>query len=217
MMKLWKWLFFFTLLTAAAGCQLDSREIDHRTMVLGMAIDKTEEGEFIVTVQVPVIVPTEGQLGPSEFETLTQTGATVWEAISNIEAMTPTVLFFGHLKTVMFGETLAREGIGQVLDMLDRRAPLANQVLLLIIRNRIEADKFLSQESPLVNLPALYIERFFKADQKLSRSTDVKLFQYRRDSNLKGNAGLIPLAYSDRENIFIEDMAVFIKESLLAN
>ena len=204
------------LLILCTACQTDAREIDQRTMILGMGIDITEEtGEYIVTLQVPVITPAEGEaMSANQFETISGKGETVWEAITNIESYTPTVLFFGHLKAVLIGERLARQGIDDILDLLDRRAPLANQVYLLVIRSKVEVNDFLSQQSPLIQLPSLYLDRFFNADQKLSRTKEVKLFEYRRDSNMIGNAGTIPLAYSD-VNIIIEDMAIFHKGKLV--
>ncbi|MBU9714868.1 Ger(x)C family spore germination protein [Evansella tamaricis] len=204
--------FFVLFLT---GCATDAREIDQRTMILGMGIDITEEEEFIVTLQVPVITPSDGgAISANEFETITGKGPSLWDAISNIEAYTPTVLFFGHLKAVVIGDTLARQGLEDVLDLLDRRAPLANQVYLAIIRSQNEVDEFLNQESRLISLPALYLERFFNADQKLSRSKEVRLFEFRRDTNMVGNAGTLPFAYSD-VNIVIEDMALFHKGKLV--
>ncbi|WP_169911055.1 Ger(x)C family spore germination protein [Evansella clarkii] len=199
-------------LICLTGCNTDSKEIDERTIIVGMGIDKNEEGQFIVSIQVPVIVSGGQQGGEeglvSEFETLSSTHNTVWEAIANLEAQTPTILFFGQLKSIMIGERLAKEGIEQVMDVLDRRAPLSNDVLLLVVREKGEVREFLKNETQLVNLPALYIDRFFTAEQKLSRTDDVKLFEYRRDRNMISNAATIPLAFYDI-NTVIEDMAVF--------
>ncbi|ADU30480.1 Ger(x)C family spore germination protein [Evansella cellulosilytica] len=202
-------LYIIITLLLLSGCTTDSREIDQRTMILGMGIDIGENGEYIVSVQVPVIVPTEnsGALSANEYETIIAKGESVWEAISQIEAYTPTVLFFGHLKAVMIGERIARQGLQDILDVLDRRAPLANQIYLLIIRESNEVSDFLEEESNLISLPSLYIDRFFHADQKVSRTGPVKLFEFRRDINMVSNAGFIPLAYSDG-NIVIEDKAV---------
>ncbi|MBU9721434.1 MULTISPECIES: Ger(x)C family spore germination protein [Bacillaceae] len=203
-------------LILCTSCTTDSREIDQRTMILGMGIDKDQKtDDFIITMQVPVITPQEGGgLSASEFETISGKGETLWEAISNIEAYTPTVLFFGHLKAVVIGENLARSGVYEVLDLLDRRAPLANQVYLVVVRSRNEVNDFLDQESPLISLPSLYLDRFFNADQKLSRSREVKLFEFRRDMNMVFNAATLPFAYND-VNIVIEDMAVFHKGKLV--
>ncbi|MDG5788453.1 Ger(x)C family spore germination protein [Evansella sp. AB-P1] len=191
------------------GCA-DTREIDQRTIVIGMGLDKTEEDEYIVTLQVPILVPNGAtESGTNDFETITGKGEFVWEAITNLEASTPTVLFFGHLKAIAIGERLATEGMDHIIDLLDRRAPLANEVFLLIIRKQNDVHDFLNQESPLISLPALYIDRFFGADQKVSRTKSVRLFQFRRDHDMVSHAATIPLAYSNEDSIFIEDLGVF--------
>ncbi|MFA9560544.1 Ger(x)C family spore germination protein [Evansella sp. AB-rgal1] len=199
------------------GCN-DTREIDQRTIVIGMGIDKTDDDLYEVTLQVPILIGSgthDANDVNNDFNTISGKGEYVWEAISNIEAKTPTVLFFGHLKAITIGETLAREGIDQIIDLLDRRAPLANEVFLLIVRHKNNVKDFLDNESPLVTLPALYIDRYFSADQKISRTRESRLYQYRRDTNMISGAAMIPLAYSDEESIYIEDLGIFKDQKLI--
>lgn len=202
-------LFFIVFLF---GCMEDSKEIDQRTMVVGMGIELTDEDEYEVTLQMPVIVPQfipggGGQEG-SEFETLKATDSSLWDAISNIEAKTPTVLFFGHLKSVIIGEKLAREGITEAIDLIDRRAPVDNGVHLLIASEDEKVFDILSFESPLTSLPSLYIDRFFEAEQKMARVDEVQLYEFRRDSNMIGHAGHIPMIYVN-DTYTIQDHAIF--------
>src|SRR5690554_3755440 len=207
---------FLLLVTLFTGCA-DTREIDNRTIVLGMGIDK-EKDEYIVTMQIAILMPQESEGKESgqsnEFETITARGKHIWDAIGVIEAATPTVLYFGHLKAIVLGENLARQGLNEIEDFLDRRAPLANEVYLLVIRNKNTVEEFLENESPLVSLPALYIDRFFTAEQKIARTDAVKLFEYRRDTNMISGSAMIPLGYIDSE-IHIEDMAIFQDQKLV--
>ncbi|WP_078576747.1 Ger(x)C family spore germination protein [Salipaludibacillus agaradhaerens] len=198
-------LVFITLLT---GCLEDSKEIDQRTIVLGMGIDKIDEDEIQLSLQMPVVVRPmegEGEIDHSEFVTVTTSAPSLWEALTDLEAQTPTVLFFGHLKTVIISERLAKGGIDEVIDFIDRRSPIDNQVHLLIAS---DVDAILNSESQLVFLPSLYIERFFESDQKLSRTDIVRLFEYRRDTNMISKSATIPLIYSEN-NLTIQDFAVF--------
>lgn len=193
------------------GCVEDSREIDHRSMIVGLSIDQgEEEGSYAVTIQIPILRPTTDE-GTSpmdkEFEVFTAEGETLWDAISNLEANTPTVLFLGHLKVVTISEAVARKGLKEVIDLLDRTPEIANQIYLLIVEGE-SAEEFIELESPLVNLPALYLNRFFQADQKVGRTTDVKLFEYIRDTNMISGAATIPLAKIEEGAIKIENMGV---------
>ncbi|RKL69221.1 hypothetical protein CR203_04100 [Salipaludibacillus neizhouensis] len=203
-------LIFICLL---AGCIPDSKEIDQRTMILGLGIDITEDEEYEVSLQMPVVTP---QFSPgggggeqgSEFETLMAVHASLWDAIADIEARTPTVLFFGHLKTVVIGEKLARKGIGDVIDLIDRRAPVDNGVHLLVVPENQTVYDVLSFESPLASLPALYISNFFEAGQKMVRVEELKLYEFRRDSNMIAKAAKIPMISTNSDYV-IQDHAIF--------
>ncbi|WP_416150606.1 Ger(x)C family spore germination protein [Salipaludibacillus sp. HK11] len=201
---------FSLLLVILTGCLADSKEIDHRTMVVGMGIDIVDDNTYSVSVQAPVIIAggAEGEAGfEKEFETLQATGPSPWEAVANIEANTPTVLFFGHLKMVAIGQALAERGIDKISDLFDRGPAMDNKVLLLIVDNDINVYDFISRDSRLISLPSLYVDRFFMADQKLARTKEVKLFEYRKDRNMISNAATVPVGYLDNE-LLIENLAV---------
>ncbi|WP_216831453.1 Ger(x)C family spore germination protein [Alkalihalobacterium elongatum] len=205
-------LFIALLLLICNGCVPDSRELDQRSMILGMAIDKGEEKNYAVTIQLPIL--TEG-LGQGEemavgrqFESFHEEADTIWDAIVQIESLTPTVLFFGHLKAVAISEAIAREDLEKVINFLDRETTVANQVYLLVVEDELATD-FIKRESPLVQLPALYLSRFFDADQKMARAQGVKLFEFLRDSNMISGASSLPIARPKGDQMEIEGMAVF--------
>jgi Ger(x)C family germination protein len=205
------------ILLILSGCSPDSRELDQRSMIVGMAVDKEDDkdGYFNVTIQIPNLGGAEKSPQTQEFETFTAKGESLWDALSEIETLTPTVLFFGHLKAVAISEKLAKEGLRPVIDFLDREASIANQILILIIKDQ-KAKEFVGTESPLVALPSLYLERFFRADQKLTRTQDIKLFEYRRDINTVSKSALLPIAISQDKKIIIQDMAVFNDHKMVA-
>ncbi|RXJ01944.1 Ger(x)C family spore germination protein [Anaerobacillus alkaliphilus] len=205
------------------GCIDDAREIDHRSMIVGMGIDVEENNDneilYSVTLQIPILLTGGREGSPAgsvkEFETFTATGKTILDAVAHIEAMTPTVLFFGHLKVVTVSEHVASHGLDRVIDFFDRLPQVANQIFLLVIEDG-KVEEFINQESPLVNLPALYLNRFFQAEQKISRTKDVKLFEYRRDTNMISGAATLPLAKILDKKILIEGMAVLHNHKLVA-
>lgn len=210
-----KIIFTFISIFLLFGCSDDSREIDDRSMIVGMGIDQNEDGKLSISIQVPLLGGEEGTSPQArEFETFTAEGDSFWEAIAQLEAMTPSVLFFGKLQVVTVGDTLAKEGIGRLLDVLGRIPSIANQIYLLVVEEG-DAKEFIKQESPLVTLPALYLNEFFKADQKIARTTDVKLFEYIRDSNMISNASTLPLATTNQKTITVENMAVFKNNKLV--
>ncbi|WP_088103991.1 Ger(x)C family spore germination protein [Halalkalibacter urbisdiaboli] len=209
-------LIAVVLLIVLTGCLYDSRELDHRSLIMGMAIEEGKEHLFSITIQLPVLTQgTETGTGPSarEFETFTAEADTLWDALSELESVTPSILFFGHMKTVMISEAVAKEHLPKVLDLLARESSVGSQVYLLVIEG--SAKEFLQAESPLVSLPSLYVNRYFSSDQKLSRSQGVKLYEYRRDSNTISNVATLPLAKIEDNVIKIQGMAFFKNDHLV--
>jgi len=209
----WVLLLFIFLMI---GCAPDSRELDHRSVIMGVAVDEGENERFSVSIQLPILTEGgEGGLSPQarEFEIFTTEANTLWDALADLEAITPSVLFFGHLKAVLVSEQLAKEDLPLILDLFGRESTVGNQVFLIVVDG--SAKEFIVKESPLVNLPSLYLERYFRAEQKLSRSRGVMLFEYRRDSNMISRAATLPLAKLKDEQIAIEGMAVFKDHQLV--
>ncbi|ART75388.1 hypothetical protein B4U37_04730 [Sutcliffiella horikoshii] len=209
--------FALLLILFLSGCN-DMREIDQRGMVLGISIDQGEEKKYKISIQLPILGKSQnGGGGPAksgEFEVLWSEGDTVWEAITNLESKTPNVLFFGHLKVIVISEKIAATSINGSLDLVDRIPDIGNKVFLIISKDE-EASKFLKTESSLIKLPALYVNRFFRADKKLSRTQPIKVFQYRRDRNTVSSAAVIPFAKTIDSEIIIEDMGVLKDDSLV--
>ena len=205
------------LMLCLSGCN-DMREIDQRGMVLGISIDQGEEKKYKISIQLPILG--KGQNGggspakSGEFEVLRSEGDTVWEALTNLESKTPNVLFFGHLKVIVISEKIAASSINGSLDLVDRIPDIGNKVFLIISKDE-DASKFLKSESSLIKLPALYVNRFFQADKKLSRTKPIKVFQYRRDRNTVSSAAVIPLAQTIDSEIIIEDMGVLKEDTLV--
>ncbi|TMW71016.1 Ger(x)C family spore germination protein [Alteribacter natronophilus] len=212
-------LALLMLIGSVSGCAMeDAREIDHRTMIIAFGIEKGEEQEYKVTIQVPIMtaIGAEEGVNLNEFKTFSQEGDSILDAVAGLESRTPTVLFFGHLKVVAISEELAQKGLGDLIDFVGRRPPLSNQVYLMIIEEPESVEGFLATESPLISLPALYLDRFFHAEQKISRTDESRLFEFIRDYNMISEASTLPMAHSADHEIVIENLAVFKKENMVA-
>ncbi|WP_096202017.1 Ger(x)C family spore germination protein [Bacillus sp. FJAT-45350] len=213
-------LFLSILVVFLSSCVPDSRELDQRSMILGMAIDIGEENLYKVTIQLPVLGHGRDGgtgVGPSgrDFETFSSEADSLWEAITELESRTPTVLFFGHLKAIAVSEAIANNHLKEVLDLLDRNSAMANQLYVVIIEG-VESGEFIKTESPLVRLPALYLDRFFRAGQRIGRADEIMLLEFLRNSNMISGAASLPLARLESETVTIEGAAIFKDYDLVA-
>ena len=193
----------------AVSCGYDTRELDHRSMIVGLAIDKAEEEDkLLISFQLPILgLGAEVSPRQKDFEVISSSDKSVMEAITNIETVTPRALFFGHLKVVAISRDVAEENLSEVLDLLERHPQIGNQVYLLIIEDTPAKD-FLSMKTPLIALPSLYVDTFFKARQKTTRTTDIQIFEYLRDSQSASNSSYIPMARISNGEASIHDLAI---------
>jgi Ger(x)C family germination protein len=109
-----------------AGCW-DRVEVNDLAIVIAFSIDKEANGEYRLSVQVPLVSnlggPNGGGGGTSgdkAYYVDSATGKTLREANSVLQARMSRQLFYAHHRVIVIGEELAREGLREVLDIVAR-------------------------------------------------------------------------------------------------
>ena len=135
------------------GCW-DRRELNELAITMAMGIDKVED-EYQLTAQV--VVPTEismqGSTGRSSVTLFQSSGATVYEAFRKMTKDTPRKIYPGHLRILVLGEDLAKEGIGESLELLSRDWELRSDFYVVIARD-LTAAEVLNVTTTLETIPA---------------------------------------------------------------
>jgi spore germination protein KC len=118
-----------------AGCW-DQRELGEITVVTGMAVDKGENDKYILTVE---------GINATELNNRTASGfapSIVYSAEGNsLAELTYRVnegmsrhLIYSHMRTLIIGEELAKEGIIDFIDFLERNREIRDDFNILIAR-----------------------------------------------------------------------------------
>ena len=135
------------------GCW-DRRELNELAITMAMGIDKVED-EYQLTAQV--VVPTEismqGSTGRSSVTLFQSSGATVYEAFRKMTKDTPRKIYPGHLRILVLGEDLAKEGIGESLELMSRDWELRSDFYVVIARD-LTAAEVLNVTTTLETIPA---------------------------------------------------------------
>ncbi len=102
------------------GCW-SRKELTELGIVSAMAIDKVND-EYLLTVQVvnPGDIAGKTLTTRVAISTYESKGKSVFEAIRKLSKESPRRLYFAHLRIVVIGEELAREGISKSLDLMSR-------------------------------------------------------------------------------------------------
>lgn len=135
---------FLPLLTA--GC-FDLREPEETGIVSGFGIDLREDGKFAIIAQTVIPQPPGagggggggGGGGQSlNFENFYVTGDTVFDAVRNLSLRSPNQMFFSHNQIIIISERLAKNGVQQVLDFLERDPEIRPSSWFLIARGDLQ-------------------------------------------------------------------------------
>ncbi|WP_257348509.1 Ger(x)C family spore germination protein [Pseudalkalibacillus decolorationis] len=141
-------------LTLLSGCW-NRIELNELAIMVAMGIDKSDD-QYVVTAQVvnpgEVAAKSVGA-GKTPVSTYQETGSTLLEAIRRVTTIAPRKLYGAHLRVLVIGEELAKEGIGKVLDLLSRDQELRTDYFIVVAKGT-KAENILKVLTTLETIPA---------------------------------------------------------------
>ncbi len=138
-----------------SGCW-NSRELNEIGIAVGLGIDKTDDGQVLVTVQLvnPAEISAKQSGGArAPIVTYQEKGDTVFEALRRMTKTVPRKTFFPHLRMLVIGEELAKEGIATSLDLLERDQEFRPDFYVVIAKDH-EAQDILDLLVPVEKITA---------------------------------------------------------------
>ncbi|MHC1749511.1 MAG: Ger(x)C family spore germination protein [Cellulosilyticaceae bacterium] len=178
-MKIHKWIKLAPLLLGPlilTGCW-DSMEINSRSVILELGIDKNEEESNLplnqkarvsVTYSIPDMAKMSGSdsLRKDVEATINVKAPTLIDSIERLETQTQNTITFSHVKGILLGEALLKDSdlLKEVLDGAGRNMMLARNIPLLAVKGPSEeALQVQNKEQPILGL---YIMRFFNNNER---------------------------------------------------
>lgn len=144
----------------------DQTEVEDLAIVLGMALDKGAGDQVRVIVQV---VNPKGMVGGgggggggggtggggqvAAYYNITRYGQTFFEAVRKMAATAPARLYFPHCQVIIISEELAREGIVEIADVLQRNTQIRGINWMLISGKGVDQHKLLAVYCPVDVVP----------------------------------------------------------------
>ncbi|MGM0921435.1 MAG: Ger(x)C family spore germination protein [Bacillota bacterium] len=166
-----KWSFkiliiLIIVLLFTTGCW-NRREINELAITLAIGLDTTMDGQYLVTAQVvnPGEVAAEGGSGSSSVIVYQATGETVFEAFRKMTRESPRRIYPSHLRILVIGESLAKEGIGKPLDLLFRDWELRSDFYITIAKGK-KAEDILKVPTTIEKIPANNMFDTLKVSEK---------------------------------------------------
>ncbi|MEV5028303.1 Ger(x)C family spore germination protein [Paenibacillus sp. LPE1-1-1.1] len=155
------------LLNLLTGCW-NRRELNELGISVGIGIDKEGKG-YRVSAQVvnPGEVASAKPSGNRTPVTVYEaTGDTIFEAIRKMTTTSPRVIYMAHLRVLVIGEALAREGIEKPLDHFSRDHEVRTDFFIVIAKGSSAKD-VLKVLTPVEKIPANKLFLSLETSQKV--------------------------------------------------
>lgn len=154
-----KWLCICSVLVFLTGCW-DKVELNEISIVTGIAIEKGENAKFRVTVEsinAPQLSADQPGSGTPVI-TFQEEGNSLAELSERMNVGLSRKLIYSHTRIIVIDELLAKEGVGDVLDFLERTGEFRNDFNILISRGT-KASDIVKTTYPLELVPSIKIHK----------------------------------------------------------
>ncbi len=154
------------VLTVNAGCW-NRRELNEIAIGVAMGFDKSGD-KYRITSQVVdpgEVAAKEGGTGHTPVITYHATADTLFEALRKMTTMSPRKIYSSHVRMVVIGEELARDGIERFLDFLTRDHELRADYFFVVAKGTT-AENVLKTFTSLDKIPANELFDSLKTSEK---------------------------------------------------
>ena len=208
-----------TLLLNFSGCSAYT-EINDLPLVLGAAIDKGEDGNYILTVEVfkPIASSKEkdAKLTTEIFQT---EGITIFDAIRDLIIKLGKRAYWTHLKCFIISKDISAEGISPVLDMFSRNAHIRKEFPVLISNDETAYGIFYNGKQILSEPVSIFINNTIKSVDKISKYDYIKFYELIDNILTEGKSAVLPLIsmnpIAGKKIPSIYGLAVFKKDKMV--
>ena len=171
------------LTLALTGCW-NNRPITKLCIVVGMGFDQAEDGRLLLTAQIvnPRILGSNasasgsGNTSGNAGVEVSVEGDTVFDAVRNLLQKINRKAYFGHVQLLVFGETVAREGIQTVWDFMERDNEFSRTMRVIVAQGGTAAS-LLHVEPDLGKLTANELESTIDNSYQMGKGVKIQSFE----------------------------------------
>lgn len=135
-------IILIVCLLFTSGCW-NRRELNELAITLAIGLDKTSDGQYLVTAQIVnpgEVAAKSGAVGSSPAIIFSAKGKTVSEAIRKMTNESPRRIYPSHLRILVIGESLAKEGMGKPLDLFLREWDIRSDFYIAVAKGMNAKD-----------------------------------------------------------------------------
>lgn len=198
-----------TCLLILTGCW-DQRVFEQVGFTLSYGIEQSLNNKLIITSAYPVIGGAEkGRVDIISTETsMTRGGRT------NIRMMTPKLIEGGKVQQVLISDSLAKNGIHDLLEIFQRDVTLPAIAFVVIVEG--SPGELLRKANEFKTKPrvSFYIYQLLENNVKLSNIPNTKVFDFDINAFAPGLDPIVPMIKLQGEQIKVTGCALFSKDKM---
>lgn len=154
-----KFLVIFSVLILQTGCW-DKVELNEISIVTGIAIEKGESSKFKLTVET-INAPQLSNVqhgSATPVITFEEEGNSLAELTERMNVGLSRKLIYSHTRVIVIDEEVARQGVGDIVDFLERTGEFRNDFNILIAKDARASD-IVKTIYPLELVPSIKIHK----------------------------------------------------------
>lgn len=172
----------------SAGCW-NYREIDKISIVAGLAIDKGNEKQYQLTVEIVQI--TSGKDTKMVSKTITTEGDTMFDAARNIISLSGKRLYWSHAKIIILSKEIATDGITKVMDWYNRDAETREDIHLLVSQEK-SAKEIFDGQGVTEDIKSFTLDEMLTNQVSLNKAPDIDILKFDNQSKAMGVSQILP-------------------------
>lgn len=207
------------LFLLAAACLLplcgcwDYRDIEDMSVAMGMAIDRTKDGDYLLTTEVAE--PDEEE---AEAYRVEAKGRTVAECMENTGKKLEKEVYWANVQVFVIGEEVAKEGLMPLADIAERQREL-RPTLRLAVSKEETARELLETDGLSTEIVSMELSGVLKnCGEKMSKASAPALYEVVSDMTGGGKDVSLPalkkVVNEDNETAELDGTAVFADNRL---
>lgn len=199
------------LLLIINGCW-DVNEIEKTQFAKYITVDPlpNQADNYLFSIQFPIL----REDSPKKVNTLSTTAPSLKSGISNFQTRTMGWISLGMLRTIVFNQQIARQGLLPHLDTLWREPIVPGSVSMAICTNKQAVDINNIKPAPVADT-GVYLDELFDTTSKNSLYPEKSLNDFFIALKTSGTEAAIPLLKYGTQDIRIVGLALFRKDKMV--
>lgn len=202
-------LIALLIVLSLTGCW-DERVLEDLALITVITVDENDEGEGIL---LAASYPEFAKGAQEEESILAHKARTTAEALHKLSRLTDKIIVTGQIQVILIGEDLAKKGIHDILDTLQRNVEVSSTMLVCITEGR--ANDFLTTAFKDKPLDGFYISRLIRKQERINELPATSLHEFQNDFHSIRTDPVLPYLRVRKKEIDASETAIFLDDKFI--